>query len=511
MPRIEPGTNYIVDIPLFDGAIRLTGKTVVLSIEKVSTGTYWDGAAFTTYNELAATELTGNNAAIGVYRYTFSTPDDDEETYRIVSNYVEPGFELNFYEEVITDLAVLDSATETQIDNIETTVTAISGNIWQTAEKANIRDALGVTGSKTTASGGQLQDIQGVGFLTGTHSLVALRNYLTSTIVPLLPDESTSSSALTGTFIESVTEAIRRYTDEPSVNTKYNDADILVKMSDAWAEVWLDLIFNAEWPMLVRYNLSYADGEYQALLPVNVGQLIQVARLSDNGTRSIEWEIDTRSIFNPRGWGVRINGNVLELGTNWNGSAETLELTYVPSGEIAPVDGKYESEESFSSTSITLPATVINGDLDTRPNAYAGYMLRLRPPVGTTPVDGDATTIRQEHVISGYNAITRVCTLATALDPAIALSSGEELVVEVVPMLHDMLASIVALRTAMNILASEGNKDRNDMLTMEYRRKLRSLKLQLNAIAGRRAKQFEGDTRDNIRSSYWHPFRNTGP
>lgn len=37
------------------------------------------------------------------------------------------------------------------------TIAAIAAAVWTSGEKAEIRDALGVTGAKTTATGGQLQ------------------------------------------------------------------------------------------------------------------------------------------------------------------------------------------------------------------------------------------------------------------------------------------------------------------------------------------------------------------
>ena len=47
---------------------------------------------------------------------------------------------------------------------------------WSVAEREQFRSALGINGTKTAAIGGQLQDMQGAGFLTATDSLEAIRD-----------------------------------------------------------------------------------------------------------------------------------------------------------------------------------------------------------------------------------------------------------------------------------------------------------------------------------------------
>lgn len=505
MPRIEPGTSYVVDIPLFDGATRLTGKTVKLSIEKVSTGTYWNGSTFTTYNELTAVEQAGNDALVGVYRYTFVTPADDEETYRIVSNYEETGFELLFYEEVITDLGALASATETQIDDIETAVNAIAGNIWQATEKRNIRQALGVDGVKVVGgTAGDLQGVMGAEFSTGTHSLVALRNYLESTIAPSIVTTAVASNLVTGSFVARVAEQIRRYVDDPTANAKYSDNDLMAKMKDAWSELWIEMSNNAEWPLVVRLDVTINTTDMHYQLPVNLGRLLRLAKI-EAGTEVMQWEVDQRAYLSPGGFGVRIEGNTLRLGAKWN-EGDTLRLEYVPGGEIAPIAGEWTAPVTYSGTSITLPSTVTNGNLETRVNGYAGMFLRTIIPVGTAPVVDDPKTIQQEHLITAYNPVTRVLTLAVVQDPDITFAVGE-LEFEIVPVLHNILDQLVALRAAMDILAGEGEAKRRDTITSEYRLKLRAMRQEVAAVAGRRARQFEGDIVDNRRYGVWNPWR----
>ncbi len=343
-------------------------------------------------------------------------------------------------------------------------------------------------------------------FNNTTDSLEALRDFFSASITPEIISGA-SSTLQTGTYIAGAVEDVRRYTDEPSVNAKWKDADILVKLNEAWAEIYVDVTFNSRWPVLVRYNLSISTDVDYVMLPPNVGSIVQIAKISDDDSRRIVWELDTRDTFDVRGWGVRITGNTLELGANWQGSAETLELMYIPNGVIAPLDGVWSSSEDFSTDlkTVILATTATNGNLPTLPNCLAGYMFRTIPAKGTAPVADDPTTIQQEHLITAYNPVTRVVTLATDQNPAITLGGGDEVVYEIVPILHSLLRGIVAVRAAQNILSAEGNKDRAGMLALEYRRKIRSLKLQLASVDGRHATQFEGGTRDDPRArrNWW--------
>lgn len=339
-------------------------------------------------------------------------------------------------------------------------------------------------------------------FVNTTDSLQALRDFFTASVAPEIPAAPTSS-LLSGTFIAGAVEDVRRYTDEPSVNAKWNDSDILAKLNEAWDEVYVDVTFNAKWPVLVRYNLSFSSGTDYVLLPPNVGRIVQVARISDADSRQIIWELDTRDIFDARGWGIRINGNTLELGSNWRGSTETLELLYIPSGRIDMFDGTWSGSEAFSGKSLTLPTTATNGQLPTLPNSLAGYMFRTIIAAATAPAADDPTTIAQEHLITAYNPVTRVVTLATDQNPAIDVNTYGTVTWEIVPILHGLMRGIVSVRAAQNILSAEGNKDRAGMLALEYRRKIRSLKLQLATMDARHATQFEGGTRDDPRSNRW--------
>ena len=75
---------------------------------------------------------------------------------------------------VATILAAIASVLATGGPGPWTTGAGVSD--WSAAEREQFRLALGINGTKTAAIGGQLQDMQGAGFLTATDSLEAIRD-----------------------------------------------------------------------------------------------------------------------------------------------------------------------------------------------------------------------------------------------------------------------------------------------------------------------------------------------
>lgn len=72
---VASGSTVPIRVLLYDGATAQTGETVVVSIERLSDGKYWDGAAWqSSYQPLAMSELSGNVHLAGMYQYLFVTP-----------------------------------------------------------------------------------------------------------------------------------------------------------------------------------------------------------------------------------------------------------------------------------------------------------------------------------------------------------------------------------------------------------------------------------------------------
>jgi hypothetical protein len=305
---------------------------------------------------------------------------------------------------------------------------------------------------------------------------------------------------LTGSFLDRLILGLRKYVDEPSVNVKYSDNDLIAKLAESWAELWVDANNNSNSPIIVRQDITLVVDQQDYILPPHVGKIVEWAKIEDSSGLT-EWEIDTRGYWNPAGFGFRVEGNVIRLGSKPK-EGHVLRLGFVPNGDISPIVGSFADNAPLAATSttFTLNAATDKGMLDTRPNCYAGYTLRTFPTTAMTPDAAKGESITQERLISAYNPITRVATVAAAFDPIFSTPNTlEPLTYEIVPMHLKMVESALMIRASQNILSMEGYEERYNLQMKEYQRKMRSLRMALATILGRRANKFHGDLRENNR------------
>ena len=79
--HVPVGSTVNIRIFLFNRATALAGRSVSVSIERVSDGKFWDGADFDpgSYTGVAMTEKSGNVHYEGVYEYNFAIPRQYDE------------------------------------------------------------------------------------------------------------------------------------------------------------------------------------------------------------------------------------------------------------------------------------------------------------------------------------------------------------------------------------------------------------------------------------------------
>jgi hypothetical protein len=143
-------------------------------------------------------------------------------------------------------------------------------------------------------------------------------------------------------------------------------------------------------------------------------------------------------------------------------------------------------------TTITLDGTPTDGTLDTRANAYAGYMLRIL---------ADTNSVIQERVITSYNNLTKVATVGVPFNPT---PYGATLTYEVIPQYSLLLKHVVCMQTAVDILGMEGNTKRMRTLGERLMVKMRALKMLLRKKSSRFPGHMGGDTSDNtMRGGDW--------
>ncbi|MCZ6653659.1 MAG: hypothetical protein O7D91_11610 [Planctomycetota bacterium] len=111
--QVPIGSTVNIRVFLFNGAEALVGRSVNLSIERVSDGKFWDGVDFDpgTYTVVAMTEKTGHVHYEGVYEYNFAIPvADGEDHYDWSVKFTEGGWLTYFKGRIATVLNVWDEA-----------------------------------------------------------------------------------------------------------------------------------------------------------------------------------------------------------------------------------------------------------------------------------------------------------------------------------------------------------------------------------------------------------------
>jgi len=356
-------------------------------------------------------------------------------------------------------------------------------------------------GGTYAASGSQqairawVDGMAGAGFAAGS-DLVSIKNAISA-----IPGSGSGGVAGGGTsttvgtfdptgFMGTILGIARKTTDEPAVNAKYTDADILALTSDTWVQLWTDLNLTVEAPIIVRLDINVVSGTTHYSLPSVVGEIIRIAKVvADTGL--LEFEMWPQSMYNPAGDGFHIEANTVVFTPTWKDS-HTLRIEYIPSGEVTFHEGlgTLDSTTTFQMDSMWTggsPSSSFAGTFDNRDNAYAGYLLRIK--------SGGSSWA--ERVISAYDEGTGIATISV---PETGLSSApgdNSYVYEVVPAFGKLVTHVLGLMVGRTILMREGNSKRYNLLTQEYKEKVRALRIKLRSMESRRADRFEGDVIEN--------------
>lgn len=322
-------------------------------------------------------------------------------------------------------------------------------------------------------------------FNNATDSFEALRDFFQREGL-----SQTTSPYDRNTVLGRMLQCIRQVLDEPALNVKYTDEQILGYARAGWATVLSDLMTLADNPIVLRLDISVSGSVQEYVLPPIVGEILQLAKI-DTATDLNLWEVIPTSRWNPAGSGFTIEGNIIRFSPVWRES-HTLRLTFIPTGDMAMHTG---DTTVFTSTTVTMADSPTTGALDLRANGYAGSILRILSATWDS-----ASPHTQERVISAYDATTRIVTVSPAFDPVPA--SGT-LTYEVVPMLYNLLEMVVCFYTASMLLAIEGPPKKQVAVEKKYAEMQRALRLRVSNIENRVGDRFEHDTPENRSYGPW--------
>lgn len=345
---------------------------------------------------------------------------------------------------------------------------------------ASVPDGLGTydpSTDSTEALRNQLNSIAGSGFATGTDSLKAIRDAIDDLIAPAIVS---SSGTLSGVgFLSECVSAIRKATDEPDVLPKYPDADLIEYIHVAFDQVLASINVETDHPILVRYDVPVVTGTQDYLLPCNVAEIWRIAKI-DSDTGIPTWEVWPTNPYTFRGDGFTVEGDILRF-QNLKLTAETLEILYIAAGDVSIHTA---DAAAGSDSTITFAETPTDGTLDIRPNAYAGYMVRLL----------DGTGAGQERIVSSYDSSTRVATVR----PNWTTAPDDTTVYEVLPQYSRLIKHVVADYATLDVLSNEAKSNRTREAERRLQRRMTALKMMLSKKVRRFGTQGPGmDTYDN--------------
>ena len=274
---------------------------------------------------------------------------------------------------------------------------------------------------------------------------------------------------------------IRDRTNIASVNAKWTPTKIRGLLEEAFADIIPELFRNSNGPNSVRWSLTITGGTSTYARPPHVGEILQIARVDNND--NVLWRLRPRSRLNPIGPGVVFDGPVIKFSPIWRGGGTTLQVWYIPNGEISLAEGVLSGTHTTTSVEVTAAAT---GSLDYRENAYAGYVIQMG--------DANVTNVTEDRMVtaSSWDGTNMTFTI----EPALTFTPVDTDTFEIRPLLGAKLTRVVILHAAADILAYEGRADREAGVRRQLRETMRQLRLsasQLDQIVGT---HFRSDTID---------------
>jgi hypothetical protein len=262
----------------------------------------------------------------------------------------------------------------------------------------------------------------------------------------------------------------RLYTDEPGINSKYSDANIIEMLQSSYGFVLGEIIRAIPMGATVQVapmtycDITLGDGDEDQFyaLPPHIKTILKVRLFDSEGNEKTT--LFSHGMGHPGGKSFRIEDNVLWVAKNTLGDDDVVRIDYYASGAPSLHDGT-ASAVATDGTTVTLAATPSTGTLDTHPNAYAGCRLRI---LGAT-----TNGYTQERNILSYNHVTRVATLSAALSPVPATS----VVYEVCPVTDTLMDRTIVLHSVLDVLAIEVAPQRYNLIKDRLANSLRDLRL----------------------------------
>lgn len=261
-------------------------------------------------------------------------------------------------------------------------------------------------------------------------------------------------------YLRNTITEVRLLLDSPTARTKYTDSNLLDKITEAFGEITRDLYNNAQKKPLSYVDIAFVEGTEYYAIPPTVSEIRRIVQFYDDGVR-IKDEFNPRHFYSIFGPGMMLDSNhrIWIPGKDVTG---TFRLYYYPSGDFIPHVGRIDKATGSTSgfTMKTASPSMILGDMDRRPNAYIGSLIRIlqHESAGQIPAGYSFYPI-QERPVQTFNNLTGALTVKPDLDFDLStLSDVGSLysVYEVVPLDSGFMWPFVARYVARTLCLVEG-------------------------------------------------------
>jgi len=260
----------------------------------------------------------------------------------------------------------------------------------------------------------------------------------------------------------------RKHINEPYVNAKYTDANVIEWLERSYMQVLAEIQRNSQNPIVAKFPITLATNTTEYELPPIRRSIYAIYYETTGGAKVF---YDSRSRYNIAGRSVWVEGDTLKLQTEGFPPTDSdIQVEFIPDGTPRLINGTCTI--NADGDEVTLAASPNQGTLDTHFHAYTGSVLRIFNVTGTT-VTGN---YMQERMISSYDRETRIATLDLALDPIPTTDDGS-IFFEIAPAIHYGMDGVIALYTAWTIAGMEGATKRARSIMDVYKQWMRNLRL----------------------------------
>ncbi len=289
--------------------------------------------------------------------------------------------------------------------------------------------------------------------------------------------------------ISRIISHVRLATNETTADNKYTDSTIITFIEQCWPTIVSEYNRIAKNPIIVRHQITFSNTTDEYIVPPHVGEILWLVSVDDD-TGLIDWELRPRSLWNPGGPRINFEGNIIKLMPK-HSTENTMELWYVPNGEISLATGAIASWDA-DNVQLTITASATTGVLSTRTNGYAGSMISL--------VDGNDGGHTEERVVTASSINSSGNTILTVSPTFADFTPASTDVYELYPLvMGKRLELVVALSVTMHILSYENERGKLNMVRERYKDTMRSIRLDAGRYENRVGTLAQRDTIDNPR------------